>query len=123
FVNEFSNKSELPREAAEKFVKLLAPFSPHIGEELWNVLGHAESIAYEPWPNYNEEFLKVDEVEVLVQVSGRPKARLMMPPTAAQDEMQRLALEDASVQAALAGLTVRKVICVPGRLINIVATP
>jgi len=123
FVNEFAGTNKpLPREAAETYVLLLAPFAPHLCEELWELLGHKASLAYEPWPTYNAAFLKVDEVEVLVQVLGKPKARVMMPNGADQATMQRMALDQVPVRDALAGKTIRKVICVPNRLINIVAS-
>ncbi|MBO5762307.1 MAG: leucine--tRNA ligase [Lentisphaeria bacterium] len=121
FVNDFQTAEELPREAAEAFVKMLAVFSPHIGEELWEMLGHTDTIAYEPWPELDENALKVSEVEILVQVLGKPKARLMMPVGADAATMEALALKDETVQAAIAGKQVCKVICVPGRLVNIVA--
>ncbi len=120
FVNEFAKKDEVPREAAEKFVIMLACFAPHIGEELWEILGHKGTLAYEPWPEYNEEYLKVSEVEVLIQILGKPKARLSMPIGCGVEEMQKLALADAAVQEALAGRPVKKVISVPDRLVNIV---
>ncbi len=120
YVNEFSARSEMPREAAEQFVKLLSVFAPHLGEELWQILGHTDTIAYEPWPRWDENALKVSEVEILVQILGKPRARLMMPVGADRAQMEQLALADAGVQAALGGRTVRKVICVPGRLVNIV---
>jgi len=122
FINAFSgNAKPLPREAAETYVLLLAPFAPHLCEELWERLGHDTTLAYAPWPAYNDEYLKVDEVEILVQVLGKPKARVMMPAGADEATMQQLALEQDAVRDALAGKTIRKVICVPGRLINIVA--
>lgn len=121
FVNEFAPKDEIPREAAESFVKILSCFAPHVGEELWQFLGHDESIAYVAWPVFDEKYLVVDEVEILVQVVGKPKARLMMSVNASEEDMQKIALADESVAQALEGKTIRKVICVPGRLINIVA--
>ena len=120
FLNEFSKLEKLPREAAEKFVLLLAPFAPHLGEELWEQLGHAESLAYAPWPAWDEEVLKLDEIEILVQVLGKPKARLMMPVDVKQEEAEKIALASPEVQAALGGKPVRKMIFVPGRLLNIV---
>jgi leucyl-tRNA synthetase len=122
FVNAFAGEGkELPREAAETFVLLLSPIAPHICEELWEYLGHNESLAYEPWPKYDEKHLAVDEVEILVQVLGKPKSRIMVPADAGDDTMREAALADEKVKAAIAGKTVRKVICVKGRLVNIVA--
>ena len=120
FCNDFSSAAEMPREAAEAFVKMLAIFAPHVGEELWEKLGHDNTIAYEAWPVWDEAALTVNEVEVLVQVLGKPKARLMMPVGIDKAEMEKLALADATVQDAIAGRPVRKTICVPGRLVNIV---
>jgi leucyl-tRNA synthetase len=120
FINESSKLSELPREMAEKFVKILSVFAPHLGEELWEQLGHTGTIAYTPWPEWDEAALAVAEVEVLVQVLGRPKARLMMPADADAKAMEALALADPAVRAALEGKPVRKVVAVPGRLVNIV---
>ncbi len=120
FLNEFSKLEKLPREAAEKFVLLLSPFAPHLGEELWEQLGHTESLAYAPWPTWDEAVLKLDEIEILVQVLGKPKARLMMPVDVKQEEAEKIALASAEVQAALGGKPVRKMIFVPGRLLNIV---
>ncbi len=122
FTNEFSKQKQLPREAAEEFVKLLAPFAPHVGEELWAVLGHDNTITYEQWPEFNEDYLKVDEIEVLIQVLGKPKAKVMMSAEADKDQMEKIALENEEVKKAIAGKTVRKIICVPGRLVNVVAS-
>jgi leucyl-tRNA synthetase len=121
FVNEFGSKPEIPREAAEAYVKLLSPYAPHIAEELWEMLGHADTIAYEPWPLFDETFLKEDEAEILVQLMGKPLVKIMMPADAGKDEMEKLALDHPDVAAAVEGKTVRKVVCVPKRLVNIVA--
>ena len=120
FVNEFANAKELPREAAEAFVKMLACFAPHAGEELWQILGHNNTVAYEPWPQYDEKFLVIDEKEILVQVLGKPKARIMISVSATKEEIEQLALNNPDVQKAIAGKEVKKIIIVPGRLINIV---
>ena len=120
FVNEFSAKSELPREAAEAFVKMLACFAPHAGEELWQILGHNNTVAYEPWPQFDEKFLVIDEKEMLVQVLGKPKARIMISVSATKEEIEQIALNNPDVQKALNGKDVKKIIIVPGRLINIV---
>jgi leucyl-tRNA synthetase len=121
FVNEFSGQETMSREAAEIYVKLLAPFAPHICEELWEMLGHDTTLAYAEWPEYDGQYLKLDEVEVLVQVLGKPKARIMLSPDASNEVMEQVALANADIQQVIAGKTVRKVICVPGRLVNIVA--
>ena len=121
FVNEFSRQEALPREAAETFVKLLAPFAPHIGEELWRELGHQDTIAYVTWPKYDPELIKADEIEIAVQFMGKPRVRLMIPADATIADMEKIALGSEQVQQLLAGKTVRKVVCVPGRLVNIVA--
>ncbi len=119
-VNEFSKLDKVPREAVETFTLLLAPFAPHAAEEMWSILGHSGTLAYETWPAWNEEFLKVSEVEILVQVLGKPKARIMMPVDCDEAQARELALADADVRAALAGKPVKKVIFVKGRLVNIV---
>ena len=119
-LNEFSKLQEVPREAAETFVLLLSPFAPHLCEELWSMLGHEGTLAYVPWPAWDEAHLKVDEVEILVQVLGKPKARLMMPVGCSEETAREIALGSPEVQAAINGRQIRKVICVPGRLVNIV---
>ncbi len=123
FTNEFSGSAKISREAAESFVKLLSPFAPHIAEELWERLGHSCTIAYEKWPEYNEEYIKLDEIEILVQIKGKPRARMMMPAGISQEEMQKLALENPEISKDMAGKRIVKVICVPGRLVNIVSNP
>ncbi|MCK5805256.1 MAG: class I tRNA ligase family protein, partial [Lentisphaeria bacterium] len=121
FVNEFSRAKVRSREAMEAFVLLLAPYAPHIGEELWQVLGHEDTLVYEPFPSYDEAKTKADEKEILVQVLGKPKARLMMPADADPKAMEEIAMANAEVKAAIEGKRVIKVIAVPGRLVNIVA--
>ncbi|MGI5868342.1 MAG: leucine--tRNA ligase [Kiritimatiellia bacterium] len=122
FLNGFAGEGKtLPREAAEAYVVMLSPFAPHLGEELWERLGHAGGIAYVPWPTWDEKFLKLDEVEIVLQLCGKIKARMNMPADADPATMEALALENPDLQAAIAGRPVRKVICVPGRLVNVVA--
>ncbi len=123
FVNHFGKAEHRPRAAMESFLKLLSPFAPHIAEELWQRLGHRESLAWEPWPECDEKKLRQSEVEILVQIMGRPKTRLMMPAEADPEQMRQLALADPEVAAAVGGKSIVKVVAVPGRLINIVAKP
>lgn len=120
FVNEFSKERIIQRNLAEIFVKLLSPLAPHIAEEMWELLGHKGTISYEKWPEYNAEYLKEDEVEVLVQILGKPKARIMISPDADDEEMKSKALEEPTIAEMVKGKTIRKVICVKARLVNIV---
>ena len=120
FVNEFSKLTEMPRAAAEPFVKLLSPYAPHIAEELWEVMGNKAPVSLADWPSYDPALLVEDEAEILVQINGKPKARIMMPASADAAEMEKLARADAAVQTAIAGKNVVKVICVPKRIVNLV---
>ncbi len=120
FLNELAKTDSPPREAAEAFILLLSPFAPHLGEELWSAMGHRESLAYAPWPKYDERQLAVSEVEILVQILGRPRVRLMLPVGCSAAEAEKIVMENPDVLAALEGRAVRKVIYVPGRLVNIV---
>jgi leucyl-tRNA synthetase len=112
---------EVPREAAEPLVTMLAPIAPHVCEELWQRLGHEESLAFEPWPSYDPAHLVEDEVEIVVQVLGKKRAVIRVPASAEQDAIEKAALEDPHVSKHIEGKTVRNVIHVPGRLVNIVA--
>lgn len=120
FTNYFTGQTVRARSAMESFVLLLAPFAPHIAEELWQVLGHEESLTYAPWPTYDESKIIEAEVEIPVQVNGKIRSKIMMPVDADQATMQQLAEANENVQAHLAGKTVVKVICVPKRMVNIV---
>ncbi len=121
FLNAFSKYKTTNCGAIEIYVKLLSPLVPHFAEELWQRLGHNQSIAYEPWPTYNEEMTKENEVEILVQLKGKPKARIMMPADISKEDMEKMAMENESVRGIIGGSTVTKIICVPGRLINIIS--
>ncbi|KYG26648.1 leucine--tRNA ligase [Alkalihalobacillus trypoxylicola] len=120
FTNEAYKQDKLPKEIIEGFVKLLAPIVPHLAEELWHKLGHEDSISYVSWPHYDEKWLVENEVEVVVQLNGKVKAKLVIPADANREQMQELALADEKVQDALDGKSVKKIIAVPGKLINIV---
>ena len=121
YINEFSKLSEVPKAAVEDFVKMLSAFAPRIGEELWEKLGHTGTIAYEAWPEHVEEYTKLDEVEILVQVLGKPVTKIMVSAAASKEDLEKIALDDDKVKERIEGKTVRKVIAVPGRLVNIVA--
>ena len=121
FVNGFAGEGkELPREAAEKFVLLVSPFAPHLGEELWEVLGKTNTLAYEKWPSFDPAALVESEIELPVQVLGKLRARVKVSPDATQDEMRAAAEASPEVQKHLEGKTIVKVICVPKKMINFV---
>ncbi len=121
FINEAYKTPVLPKDYVEGFVKLLAPICPHIAEELWSKLGHSESISYEAWPAFDEAKLVDDEVEIVVQINGKVKAKLMVPSDANKEALEQIAMDDTTVKEQIDGKTVRKVIAVPGKLVNIVA--
>ena len=120
FANEFSRMPQRNKTALETFVLLLSPLAPHIAEELWQRLGHQDTLAYHPWPKFDPAKLTVDEVEILVQINGKPRARINVPASADADALCALALADETVQAQIAGKTIVKSIGVPGRLVNLV---
>ena len=121
FTNAYSNQDVRPRSAIESFVLLLSPFAPHISEELWELLGHSESLAYEPWPTFDESKIAEAEVEVPVQINGKVRARVRVPAEADNDTIEAAAKQNDVIAGNLEGKTIRKVIVVPGRLVNIVA--
>ena len=109
-------------EAISDLIKMMSPFVPHITEELWRGAIDADSSVHEQsWPECDEEALKVDNVEIVLQVNGKVRGRLNVPAEATKEELEKIAMADANVQAHIGDATVRKVICVPGRLVNIVA--
>ncbi len=109
-------------EAISDLIKMMSPFVPHITEELWRGAIDANSSVHEQsWPECDEEALKVDNVEIVLQVNGKVRGRLNVPAEATKEELEKIAMADANVQAHIGDATVRKVICVPGRLVNIVA--
>lgn len=120
FINEAYKTEVLPRQAMENFVQLLAPLAPHIAEELWQRLGYQESITYAAWPTYDESLTVDAEAEIVIQVNGKIVCRANVAADADEEAMQQKAMSLANVQDAIAGKTVRKVIAVKGRLVNIV---
>ena len=120
FVNEFAGKSDLPRMAAEKFTLCLAPFAPHLGEELWQFLGHGPTLAYEPWPTFDASALVESEIEVPVQVLGKLRGRIKLPIDADAAAMQAAAQADPGIAKFLEGKQIVKVICIPKKMVNFV---
>ncbi len=120
FINEAYKQEQLPQAAMEAFVKMLAPYAPHLAEELWEGLGHGETLAYAEWPTWDEELTKENEVEIAVQVNGKIRARVLVSAEATQPEVEALAFAVPETQEAIAGKEIVKKILVPGRLLNLV---
>lgn len=120
FINDAYKAETLPKEYVEGFVKMIAPVAPHIGEELWSKLGYNETITYASWPTFDESKLVEDEVEIVVQVMGKVRAKLTMSKDASKEEMEQLALE--AIQDQIEGKTVRKVIVVMENLLTLLQT-
>ncbi|WP_025851343.1 leucine--tRNA ligase [Paenibacillus ehimensis] len=120
FVNEAYKTDRLPKAAMENFVQMLSPIAPHLAEELWEKLGHTGTVTYEAWPAYDEAWTVDNEVEIVIQVNGKIADRATIAADADEATMQELALGLAKVKEAMAGKTVRKVIAVKGKLVNIV---
>jgi leucyl-tRNA synthetase len=116
----YSSTAGTPRVLAEDMVLMLAPLSPHIAEELWSRLGHDESLAHGPFPVADEQYLIEDSVEYPIQVNGKVRSRITVPATAGQDEVKAAALGEEKIAELVDGKQPRKVIVVPGRLVNIV---
>ncbi|WBY26179.1 leucine--tRNA ligase [Enterococcus faecalis] len=121
FVNEANKVDALPYEYVEGFVQLLAPIAPHIGEELWQILVNEESLTYVPWPTYDEAALVEDEVEVVFQVNGKLRGKQNVARGLSKEELEQIAMNHEAVKEFIEGKTVRKVIAVPDKLVNIVA--
>jgi leucyl-tRNA synthetase len=119
--NHLTKLEVRPRSVLEPFVLLLSPFAPHLAEELWDALGHGGSLVYEPWPKFDPNLTKADEIEVPVQINGKLRARLMVSACISEAELRERALADERIRELIAGKQIRKVIVVPGKLVNIVA--
>jgi leucyl-tRNA synthetase len=117
-LNHLAKLDEQPKDVLEKLVLLLAPFAPHIAEELWSRLGHKNSLAYESWPKFDEQLAKEKEIELAVQVNGKIKAKIVMPADADEQAIKQNALE--KVASYLDGKPPKKVIVIKPRLVNIV---
>jgi leucyl-tRNA synthetase len=120
FVNHVGRLDVRPRKVVEPFVLLLGPMAPHIAEELWERLGHQDSLAYEPWPVYDEVLTREKEIELAVQVNGKIKDRIVVAVGADEEQIKTEALSNEKVAAAVAGKTPRKVIVIKSRLVNVV---
>ena len=120
FTNFFLKEKERPKEAMEKFVLLLSPFAPHIAEELWSILGHTNTLAYEPFPAYDEEAIKESTLEIPVSINGKLRSKIVIAADVNAETMEQLALADVKVAELLSGKTLVKKIIVPGKMVNFV---
>ncbi|RDW20998.1 leucine--tRNA ligase [Oceanobacillus chungangensis] len=121
FINEGYKAEKISKRHVEGIVKLLSPIAPHIAEELWEKLGFTETITYEEWPIFDETKLEEEEVEVVLQVMGKVRSKINVGRDISREDLEKVALADESLQKWLEGKTIRKVIVVPGKLVNVVA--
>lgn len=120
FVNYYTKSKSRPREAMRQFTLLLAPYAPHLAEELWQILGSDKTLSYEPWPEYEEALTVDDTVEIPVQVNGKLKAKISVSADLDRSGLEQAAREDEKIVEILASSQVVKVVVVPGRLVNFV---
>ena len=120
FVRDVEKEGPIPRKGAETFVLLLSPFAPHLAEELWEKLGHGRTLAYEPWPEADPDLLIEEEVEIVVQVKGKLRGRIRVPPDAPEELVRERALAEPNVRHHVGDRPLRRVVYVPGRLVNLV---
>jgi len=120
FTNYFTKLEPRPKSALESFVLLLAPFAPHLAEELWQLLGHPHTLAYEPWPRFDPALIQEDVIEIPVQIKGKVRSRITLPAGSTAAEQEAAAKADPRVADLLADQTVIKVIVVPGKMVNFV---
>ena len=121
FTNEVYKVGKLPKKYAEGFVKMIYCIAPHIGEEMWNQLGHNNTITYEPWPTYDESKLVLNTIKMGVSVNGKPRATIEVAVDASEEEIKAIALNEEGVKRHTEGKEIKKIIVVKGKIINIVA--
>lgn len=118
---ELDNRNEaVIKEGIETIVTILAPFAPHIGEELWTIIGKSWSIFDISWPKYDETALVKDEVEIVVQINGKVRGKLSVAANISREDMEKVAMEDEKIKTLVEGKTIIKVVAVPKKLVNIV---
>lgn len=122
FTNFMTGREIRSKKVLSDFVLLLAPMAPHLAEELWEILGHSSSLAYEPWPTYDPSLLVEAEVEVVLQINGKVKGRVTLPVEADEETVKKAAMADPKIASIISGKTIRKAIVVPGKLCNLVVS-
>ena len=121
FINESYKVEKLPKAYIEGFLLLISPITPHLAEELWSKLGHTDTIAYAQWPTFDETKLVDDTVEVAVQINGKIRAKITVDKDSSKEELEQVALANEDVKQWMEGKELKKIIAIPGRLVNIVA--
>ena len=121
FVNEVYKVNKISKEYAEGFVKMISCIIPHIGEEMWEQLGHDTSIAFEKWPEYDQEKLIISTCKIAVQINGKLREVIEVNLDTDEEEVKKIALNNSNIKSKLEGLTIRKVIVVKNKICNIVA--
>ena len=120
FVNEAFKAKTVYRPYAENLVKMLSCIAPHVCEEMWHLLGHENTIAYEPWPTYDESMLVTQTIEMGVQVNGKLRAKIQVAKDADEESVKTLAFEQENVKAHTDGKNIVKIIVVKNKIVNIV---
>ena len=120
FINAVYKEGYLPTEYATGFVKILSPICPHLGDELWQMLGHNNTIAYEPWPTYDESKTIDDTIEIAVQVNGKVRDTVKVSKEISKEDLEKEALSSEIIKKWLEGKEIVKIITIPGRIVNIV---
>jgi leucyl-tRNA synthetase len=120
FANHLTPLAVRPLSVLEPLVLLLSPFAPHVAEELWSALGHPQTLAYEPWPSFDEALTRAAEVEVPIQINGKLRSKIQVPAEIDEAALREAALADERIRALIEGKAIRKIIVVPGKLVNIV---
>ncbi|MEI8345483.1 MAG: class I tRNA ligase family protein [Candidatus Omnitrophota bacterium] len=119
FVNEMSKKSVKSKAVMEKFVLILSPMAPHLAEELWQRLGHSQSLAHQPWPEFDPAILQEDSIEIAVMIDGKVRSHLVIATAWSADEVERAVMADQKARAYIAGKTIRQKKYVPKKLFTI----
>lgn len=120
FVNDCNKAEYIPKKYALGFIKLLAPFAPHISEEMWQIYGHDKTLSYEPWPTYDENKLINDTVEIVVQILGKVKEKMVLKKDLSKEELEEKVLSSEKVKKLINNKKIVKIIVVPNRLVNLV---
>ena len=123
FVNEVYKNGTCPKAYAEGFIKMMSCITPHVGEEIWQIFGHDSTIAYEPWPTYDEDKCRDDEISIAVQINGKVRSVITVSAEAEEEEIRSTALADGKIQAAMQNMQVVKAIVIKKKIVNFVVKP